>query len=75
MNRIFKVILLVFFLCIVQAETNAQCSLCTRNAEQLGDKAAAGLNLSILFLAFTPLILIAYIGYKWYKNEKDSKED
>jgi hypothetical protein len=51
-------------------ELPAQCSICTKSAQQLGDKPAQGLNLSIFFLAFTPLTLIGIIWYKWWKNEK-----
>lgn len=70
MKKIFFLTLLT----VLHLATNAQCSLCTRNAQQIGDKAGAGLNLSILFLAFTPLILIGYIGYRWYKSQKENKE-
>jgi len=52
---------------------NAQCSICTRTAQQLGEKPAKGLNAGILYLAFTPLILIGFIGYKFYK--RNSQKD
>lgn len=67
-------IVVTILLLFVSADTLAQCSICTKNAQQLGDKPAKGLNLSILFLAFTPLVLIAYIGFRWWKNEKDTTE-
>jgi len=51
----------------------AQCSICTRTAQQLGEKPAKGLNAGILYLAFTPLILIGFIGYKFYK--RNSQKD
>jgi hypothetical protein len=49
-------------------DLHAQCSICTRTAQQLGEKPAKGLNAGILYLAFTPLILIGFIGYKFYKR-------
>jgi hypothetical protein len=57
------------------ASTNvhAQCSICTRTAQQLGEKPAKGLNAGILYLAFTPLLLIGFIGYKFYK--RNSQKD
>jgi uncharacterized membrane protein len=70
-----KKIVFSFLIIFIPLISWAQCSVCSRNTEQLGDKAASGLNLSILFLAFTPLILIAYIGYRWYKNEKLNKDN
>ncbi len=57
-------------LLLVSVDTFAQCSICTKSAQQLGDKPAKGLNLSILFLAFTPLLLITILGIRWWKNEQ-----
>jgi hypothetical protein len=67
-----KIALLItlFILLGMCTDTFAQCSICTKTAQQLGDKPANGLNLSIFFLAFTPLILIGIIWYRWRKNEK-----
>jgi hypothetical protein len=48
----------------------AQCSICTRTAQQLGTKPARGLNAGIMYLAFTPLALIGVIGYKWWKKNQ-----
>ena len=50
----------------------AQCSICTRTAEQLGEKPAEGLNAGILYLAFTPLAIIGFIAYRWWKKEKSA---
>lgn len=46
----------------------AQCSICTRTAQQLGEKPARGLNSGILYLAFTPLALVGIIGYRWWRR-------
>ncbi|GAB3425406.1 hypothetical protein [Niabella aquatica] len=48
----------------------AQCSICTKTAQQLGDGPASGLNSGIIYLAFIPLLVIGYIGLKWWKSEK-----
>ena len=50
----------------------AQCSVCTRTAQQLGEKPARGLNAGILYLAFTPLALVGIIGYRWWKNNRSA---
>jgi len=50
----------------------AQCSICTRTAQQLGEKPAKGLNAGIIYLAFTPLILIGVIGYRVFKKGKEA---
>jgi hypothetical protein len=50
--------------------SQAQCSICTKTAQQLGEKPAKGLNAGIIYLAFTPFIIVGYIGYRWWKNNK-----
>jgi hypothetical protein len=75
--RMQKLFLLSLFFSVLfllaSVDLHAQCSICTRTAQQLGEKPARGLNAGILYLAFTPLILIGFIGYKFYKkyNKKD----
>lgn len=49
---------------------SAQCSICTKTAQQLGEKPAKALNTGILYMAFTPLLIIGYIGYRWWKNNR-----
>jgi hypothetical protein len=70
MKKMRPVLFLLFFLTLLTQTAAAQCSICTKSAQQLGDKAAGGLNTAIVYLAFTPLLIIAYIGYRWYRSEK-----
>ena len=74
MQKFYLLIFIFAVLFILTAvDSQAQCSICTRTAQQLGEKPARGLNAGILYLAFTPLLLIGIIGYKFYKkyNSKD----
>jgi hypothetical protein len=48
----------------------AQCSICTRTAQQLGERPARALNRGIIYLAFTPLALFGIIGYRWWRSER-----
>ena len=50
----------------------AQCSICTKTAQQLGEGPAKGLNSAILYLAFFPLLLIGFIGYRWWKSNREA---
>ncbi|MES2370935.1 MAG: hypothetical protein V4557_00045 [Bacteroidota bacterium] len=50
---------------------NAQCSICTKTASQLGEGPASALNSAILYLAAAPFAIMGYIGWKWWKNEKE----
>lgn len=56
---------------------NAQCSICTKTASQLGNGPASALNSAILYLAAAPFAIMGYIGWRWWKNEKelDRKEN
>lgn len=63
------IIFISFFFGI--ASVIAQCSICTKTAQQLGDGPARGLNGGIIYLAFIPLLAMAVIGLRWWKNEKD----
>lgn len=52
-------------------KANAQCSMCTINAEQgvrNGNTQGKGLNDGILYLLAIPYILVAGIGTLWYLN-------
>jgi hypothetical protein len=68
-----KICILVSILFVITvADAAAQCSICTKTAQQLGEKPAKGMNTGILYLAFAPLALAAFIGYKWWKHNKDA---
>jgi hypothetical protein len=64
-------ILILCFSLLISNSSEAQCSICTKTAQQLGEKPAKGLNSGILYLAFMPLAIVGVIGYRWWKNNKD----
>ena len=71
MKRILIVTILIVGLSVLWTNTvTAQCSVCTRTAQQLGEKPAKGLNAGILYLAFTPLAIVGIIGYRWWRKNK-----
>jgi len=49
----------------------AQCSICTRTAQQQGERPAKALNAGILYIAFLPLVIIGIVGYKWWRNNRE----
>jgi hypothetical protein len=51
----------------------AQCSICTRTAQQMGERPARALNKGIVYLAVTPLAIFGLIGYRWWRNEREQK--
>jgi len=69
MKKWFMTLFLVASLSMLEP-VFAQCSICTKTAQQLGEKPARALNTGILYMAFTPLLIIGYIGYRWWKNNR-----
>ena len=69
-----KILLITFLFCVLvlsNFSARAQCSICTRTAQQMGDKPAKNLNAGILYLAAAPLLVAGILGYRWWiKNEK-----
>ncbi len=51
----------------------AQCSVCTKTASQMGEKPAKGMNSGILYLMLTPFAIVGYIGYRWYKSNRQQE--
>jgi len=70
MKKLFFISLLTIFL-LFSRRSIAQCSICTKTTQQLGEKPAKGLNSGILYLAFAPFGIAAYVGYRWWKNNQD----
>lgn len=68
MKKAFVILLMLFSTAVIEA--NAQCSICTKTASQLGVKPAKGLNSAIIYLMLTPFILGGVIGYRWWKSNR-----
>ena len=66
----FRVIILfiVILMILSVASAEAQCAMCTKTAQQLGEKPALGLNRGILYLMLSPFAIVGFIGYRWWKN-------
>jgi len=60
----------VLFLAAGTNQSKAQCSICTRSAQQMGEKPGKALNAGIIYLAFTPLAVAGVIGFRWYKQNR-----
>jgi hypothetical protein len=63
-------IVLVLLVFILPVDALAQCSICTKTAQQLGERPAKALNTGIIYLGLTPLLIIGYIGYRWWRNNQ-----
>lgn len=63
--------LFLMVLLFVAVAAEAQCSVCTRTAQQMGEKPARGLNAGILYLAMTPFAVVGVIAFRWWKRNKN----
>lgn len=63
-------LVMVFGLLLTGPDLLAQCSICTKTAQQLGEGPAKGMNSGILYLAFAPMAIIGFIAYRWVKNNR-----
>jgi hypothetical protein len=67
-RKILFFCMLAFAFCI---DLNAQCSICTKTAMQMGEKPAEGMNSGVIYLMLTPFAVVGYISYRWWKTEKN----
>jgi len=63
-------LLLAATLLLSAPAASAQCSICTKTASQLGHKPAKALNAGIIYLMFAPLAIIGFVGYRWWKTNR-----
>ena len=61
---------IILFLLLIQLNADAQCAMCTKTASQMGEKPALGMNQGILYLMATPFIIVGFIAFRWWKNQK-----
>ncbi|HEU4553449.1 MAG TPA: hypothetical protein VFS25_11465 [Chitinophaga sp.] len=64
----------IFLLVLLySAPLMAQCSLCTKTAQQLGEGPAKGLNSGILYLALMPLLIIGVLAFRWWRSNRTTE--
>lgn len=71
MKTLVKILLIVLFITVLAEGASAQCAMCSATAEHSvhnGNTEGKTLNKGILYLLATPYLLIAGVGYLWYKK-------
>jgi UPF0716 family protein affecting phage T7 exclusion len=72
MRKSLLILFFLFFYFILLFDySSAQCSICTKTAQQMGEKPAKGMNSGILYLAAAPFIIAGFIYYKLKKHNRD----
>lgn len=74
-KRVLYSLVLIFSLQMVMpTSSDAQCPMCRISAEsnlKAGGTAGKGLNKGILYLFFTPYLVIGGLAFVWWKNRKN----
>jgi hypothetical protein len=73
LRKIFFLFSLVLLFSLLINTVQAQCSMCTINAEQgvkNGNTVSAGLNTGVLYLLAIPYLVTMVVGIIWYKKYK-----
>ena len=71
MKKLFLILVLAFhFSLFISHSANAQCSICAKTTQQMGEKPAKGFNSGIIYLMLTPFAIVGFVGYRWWKNNK-----
>ena len=69
-----RVIIALILMLVSSASAVAQCAMCrttiVNNVSHGETRVAAYLNTGILYLFFTPYILVGLIVFLWYRNSK-----
>jgi len=68
MKKVWLIGALTILFTVSLERAAGQCSICTKTTQQMGEKPAKGLNSGIIYLAFAPFAIAAYVGYRWWKN-------
>lgn len=70
MKKLFLLLIFTFHLSLFTFSVNAQCSICAKTTQQMGEKPAKGFNSGIIYLMLTPFAIVGLVGYRWWKNNK-----
>ena len=66
----FLILLIVLFFGLCSVKTYAQCAICSRTTQQMGERPGKAFNAGIIYLAFTPLAIGGILGYRWWKQNR-----
>jgi hypothetical protein len=71
MKKLFLILVFTFhFSLLTFNSANAQCSICAKTTQQMGEKPAKGFNTGIIYLMLTPFAIVGFVGYRWWKNNQ-----
>lgn len=68
MKNLLYIFSFLILLLLITTDISAQCAMCTKTAQQLGEKPAQGMNAGILYLMLMPFAIVGFIAFRWWKN-------
>ena len=77
MKRLLAIFSILFMLTCSNADISAQCSMCQATAESSRDAGSSnsdGINKGVMYLFFTPYLIIGTVGYFWWRARKKAQE-
>ena len=79
MKRFTVIFGILLLLALNVTEAYAQCAMCRGTVESsMGNgrnNVGVGLNTGIMYLFVMPYLLVAAIGYFWYRNSKKNQQE
>jgi len=75
---LYSLILILSIQMMTPTTADAQCPMCRISAEsnlKAGGTAGKGLNKGILYLFFTPYLVIGGLAFVWWKNRKNYDDE
>ncbi|MES2622071.1 MAG: hypothetical protein V4615_14570 [Bacteroidota bacterium] len=77
MKRFLSIFSILFILTFSYSPIHAQCSMCQATAESSRDAGSTnsdGINKGVMYLFFTPYLIIGTIGYFWWRARKKAQQ-
>jgi hypothetical protein len=77
MKRFLAILSILFILTFSHSHISAQCSMCQATAESSRDAGSSnsdGINKGVMYLFFTPYLIIGTVGYFWWRARKKTQE-
>jgi len=78
MKKLLPVILILIILTFSYSHIFSQCAMCTATAESsrdAGSSVAESINKGVLYIFMMPYLIIATVGYFWWRAKKKAEAD
>lgn len=71
-----RVLFIMILFLLIASDGFSQCAMCAATAEEAirnGSSATASLNKGVMYLFVTPYLIVATIGFFWWRARKKSR--